>query len=116
MLVLLPALAAGAVVALYLLLLGWGMLMHVRRISDVTRRATKRLNPYPRRVAGTRLGMPLSAYPLGDVFLLAAAYPYVDDAGEAAPDRCRGAARFLVAASRRNANDADRRRLIGTHS
>jgi deazaflavin-dependent oxidoreductase (nitroreductase family) len=90
---------AGAVIALYLLLLGWGMLMHVRRISDQTRLATKRLNPYLRRVAGTRLGMlyfnlsalhhvgrrsgrayvtPLSAYPLGDGFVLAAAYPYVD--------------------------------------
>jgi hypothetical protein len=90
---------AGVVVALYLLLLGWGMLMHARRISDQTRRATKRLNPYLRGVAGTRLGMlyfnlsalhhvgrrsgrayvtPLSAYPLGDGFVLAAAYPFVD--------------------------------------
>ena len=90
---------AGAAVALYLLLLGWGMLMRVRRISDWTRRLTKRGNPYLRKVAGTRLGMlyfnlsalhhvgrrsgrnyvtPLSAYPLGDGFVLAAAYPYVD--------------------------------------
>jgi hypothetical protein len=90
---------AGLVVAGYLLLLGWGMLMHVRGISERTRRATKRLNPYLIRVAGTRLGMlyfnlsalhhvgrrsgrayltPLSAYPLGDGFVLAAAYPYVD--------------------------------------
>ncbi|WP_325427150.1 hypothetical protein [Mycobacterium sp.] len=99
MLVMLAAILLGAVVTLYLLLLGWGMLMHVRRISDRTRQATKRLNPYLRRVAGTRLGMlyfnlsalhhvgrrsgrayvtPLSAYPLGDGFVLAAAYPYVD--------------------------------------
>ncbi len=91
--------AAGVVIASYLLLLGWGMLMNVRRISDQTRLATKRLNPYLLRVAGTRLGMlyfnlsalhhvgrrsgrayvtPLSAYPLGDGFVLAAAYPHVD--------------------------------------
>ncbi len=91
--------AAGVVVASYLLLLGWGMLMNVRRISDRTRLATKRLNPYLVRVAGTRLGMlyfnlsalhhvgrrtgrayvtPLSAYPLNDGFVLAAAYPHVD--------------------------------------
>jgi deazaflavin-dependent oxidoreductase (nitroreductase family) len=99
MLVTLPVIVAGAVVALYLLLLGWGMLMRVRRISDQTRQLTKRLNPYLRRAAGTRLGMlyfnlgalhhvgrrsgrtyvtPLSAYPLGDGFVLAAAYPHVD--------------------------------------
>lgn len=94
-----PAIVAGAVVALYLLLLGWGMLMHVRRVSDWTRQLTKRGNPYLRKVAGTRLGMlyfnlsalhhvgrrsgrsyvtPLSAYPLDDGFVLAAAYPHVD--------------------------------------
>ncbi|MGO9383504.1 MAG: hypothetical protein ACLP4W_15815 [Mycobacterium sp.] len=98
-LVTLPAIVAAAVVALYLLLLGWGMLMQVRRISDHTRRLTKRLNPFLRNVAGTRLGMlyfnlsalhhvgrrsgrtyvtPLSAYPLGDGFVLAVAYPHVD--------------------------------------
>jgi deazaflavin-dependent oxidoreductase (nitroreductase family) len=98
-LVTLPAIVAGAVAALYLLLLGWGMLMQVRRVSDWTRQLTKRGNPYLRKVAGTRLGMlyfnlsalhhvgrrsgrtyvtPLSAYPLGDGFVLAAAYPYVD--------------------------------------
>lgn len=98
-LVTLPAILAGAVVALYLLLLGWGMLMQVRRLSDWTRQLTKRGNPYLRKVAGTRLGMlyfnlgalhhvgrrsgrhyvtPLSAYPLGDGFVLAAAYPDVD--------------------------------------
>jgi hypothetical protein len=95
----LPAIVAGAVVALYLILLGGDMLMRVRWVSDRTRRLTKRLNPYLRRVAGTRLGMlyfnlsalhhvgrrsgrnyvtPLSAYPLGDGFVLAVAYPYVD--------------------------------------
>ncbi len=95
----LPAIVAGAVAALYLLLLGWGMLMQVRWLSDRTRQLTKRANPYLRKVAGTRLGMlyfnlstlhhvgrrsgrayvtPLSAYPLGDGFVLAAAYPYVD--------------------------------------
>jgi deazaflavin-dependent oxidoreductase (nitroreductase family) len=95
----LPAIVASAVAALYLLLLGWGMLMRVRRVSDWTRQLTKRGNPYLRKVAGTRLGMlyfnlsalhhvgrrsgrtyvtPLSAYPLGDGFVLAAAYPYVD--------------------------------------
>ncbi len=91
--------AVGVVVGLYLLLLGWGMLMNVRWISDQTRLSTKRLNRYLLRVAGTRLGTlyfnlsalqhigrrsgrayvtPLSAYPLGDGFVLAAAYPHVD--------------------------------------
>lgn len=94
-----PAMVAGGVAALYLLLLGWGMLMHVRRVSDWTRQLSKRGNRYMRMVAGTRLGTlyfnlgalhhvgrrsgrayvtPLSAYPLGDGFVLAAAYPYVD--------------------------------------
>jgi hypothetical protein len=93
------AIMAGHVVALYLLLFGGGMLMRVRWLSDRTRHLTKRANPYLRKVAGTRLGMlyfnlsalhhvgrrsgrpyvtPLSAYPLGDGFVLAAAYPYVD--------------------------------------
>ncbi|OBI51398.1 hypothetical protein A5706_24700 [Mycobacterium sp. E796] len=95
----LPAIVVGAVVAAYLILLGWGMLMRVERISDRTRQATKRLNPYLRWAAGTRLGTlyfnlsalhhvgrrsgrpyvtPLSAYPLGDGFVLAAAFPHVD--------------------------------------
>ncbi|OBH20345.1 hypothetical protein [Mycobacterium sp. E3247] len=94
-----PAAVAGILAALYLLLLGWGTLMRVRRISDWTRQLTKRGNPYLRKIAGTRLGMlyfnlsalehvgrrsgrtyvtPLSAYPLGDGFVLAAAYPHVD--------------------------------------
>jgi hypothetical protein len=34
-----------------------GMVMQVRRISDQTRQLTKRLNPYLRKIAGTRLGM-----------------------------------------------------------
>jgi len=94
-----PAIVAGVVVALYLLLLAGGMLMQVRRISDRMRLLSKRLNPSLRKVAGTRLGMlyfnlsalhhvgrrsgrtyvtPLSAYPLGDGFVLAVAYPHVD--------------------------------------
>lgn len=89
----------GVAVALYLLLLGWGMLMRVRWVSDRTRHLTKGGNRYVRKIAGTRLGMlyfnlsalhhagrrsgrpyvtPLSAYPLGDGFVLAVAYPYVD--------------------------------------
>ncbi|WP_244168216.1 TIGR03086 family metal-binding protein [Mycobacterium paraffinicum] len=84
---------------LYLLLVGWGMLLRIPRVSDSTRQLTKRVNPYLRTIAGTRLGMlyfnlsalqhvgrrsgrtyvtPLSAYPLGDGFVLAAAYPHVD--------------------------------------
>ncbi len=98
-LALLPAIVVGAMAAGYLLLLAGDMLMRVRRVSDQTRRLTKRLNPFLRRVAGTRVGMlyfnlsalhhvgrrsgrkyvtPLSAYPLGDGFVLAVAYPYVD--------------------------------------
>jgi hypothetical protein len=94
-----PAIVGGAVALLYLALLGWGMVMRVRWVSDQTRQLTKQLNPYLRKIAGTRLGMlyfnlsalhhvgrrsgrnyvtPLSAYPLGDGFVLAVAYPYVD--------------------------------------
>jgi deazaflavin-dependent oxidoreductase (nitroreductase family) len=94
-----PVVLAGAVVALYLFLLGWGMLMRIRWISDRTRELSKWGNRYARKVAGTRLGMlyfnlsalhhvgrrsgrpyvtPLSAYPLGDGFVLAVAYPHVD--------------------------------------
>jgi deazaflavin-dependent oxidoreductase (nitroreductase family) len=94
-----PAIIAGAVVAFYLLLLGYSTLMRVRWISDRTRQASKRGNRYVRAIAGTRLGMlyfnlaalhhvgrrsgrpyvtPLSAYPLGDGFVLAVAYPHVD--------------------------------------
>jgi hypothetical protein len=94
-----PAIVVGALAALYLLLLGGDVLMRVRTVSDQTRQLAKRFNPYLRKVAGTRLGMPyfnlsalhhvgrrsgrdyvtpLSAYPLGDGFVLAVAYPYVD--------------------------------------
>ncbi|WP_374025501.1 TIGR03086 family metal-binding protein [Mycobacterium sp. HNNTM2301] len=94
-----PAVAAAVVAVLYLLLLGWEMLLRIPRVSDSTRQLTKRINPYLRTIAGTRLGMlyfnlsalqhvgrrsgrtyvtPLSAYPLGDGFVLAAAYPHVD--------------------------------------
>ena len=94
-----PIVLAGGVVGLYVLLLGWGWLLRIRRVSDGTRRATKKGNRYLRRLAGTRLGMlyfdlgalhhvgrrsgnpyvtPLSAYPLGDGFVLSVAYPKVD--------------------------------------
>jgi deazaflavin-dependent oxidoreductase (nitroreductase family) len=90
---------AGAIVALYLLLLGWGWLMRISWVSDWTRQSSKRGNRYLRKFAGTRLGMlyfnlsalhhvgrrsgrpyvtPLSAYPLGDGFVLSVAYPKVD--------------------------------------
>ena len=94
-----PIVLAGGVVGLYLLLLGWGWLLRIRQVSDWTRRSTKKGNRYLRGIAGTRLGMlyfdlgalhhvgrrsgkpyvtPLSAYPLGDGFVLSAAYPKVD--------------------------------------
>jgi hypothetical protein len=88
-----------AVVVLYLLLLGNSVLMRVRWVSEKTRQASKRANRWTRHVAGTRPGSlyfnlaalhhvgrgsgreyvtPLSAYPLGDGFVLAVAYPHVD--------------------------------------
>ena len=94
-----PSIVAGAVGACYLLLLGYSTLMRLRWFSDWTREASKRGNRYLCKIAGTRLGMlyfnlsalhhvgrrsgrtyvtPLSAYPLGDGFVLAVAYPYVD--------------------------------------
>jgi hypothetical protein len=94
-----PAGLACAVVAAYLLLLGWGSLLRIRWVSGWTRKASKKGNRWARKVAGTRVGMlyfelsalhhvgrrsgreyvtPLSAYPLGDGFVLAVAYPYVD--------------------------------------
>ena len=94
-----PIVLAGGVVVLYLLLLGWGWLLRIRRVSDWTRRTSKKGNRYLRRIAGSRLGMlyfdlsalhhvgrrsgkpyvtPLSAYPLGDGFVLSVAYPKVD--------------------------------------
>ena len=83
----------------YLALLGYSALMRVRWVSDTTRQASKLANRWARVVAGTRLGSmyfnlsalhhigrrsgreyvtPLSAYPLGDGFVLAVAYPHVD--------------------------------------
>ena len=94
-----PVALAGLVVVLYLALLGFSALMRVRWVSDRTRQASKRANRWARKVAGTRPGSlyfnlsalhhtgrrsgreyvtPLSAYPLGDGFVLAVAYPHVD--------------------------------------
>jgi hypothetical protein len=88
-----------AVVVLYLALLSFSVLMRVRWVSDQTRQASKRANRWARQFAGTRPGSlyfnlaalhhvgrrsgreyvtPLSAYPLGDGFVLAVAYPHVD--------------------------------------
>jgi len=88
-----------AVAVLYLALLSFSVLMRVRWVSDKTRQASKRANRWARQVAGTRPGSlyfnlaalhhvgrrsgreyvtPLSAYPLGDGFVLAVAYPHVD--------------------------------------
>lgn len=90
---------AGAVVVFYLMLLGFSVLMRIRSVSDKTRQASKQANRWMRKIAGTRLGSlyfnlaalhhvgrrsgreymtPLSAYPLGDGFVLAVAYPHVD--------------------------------------
>lgn len=87
------------VAALYLLLLGVSPLLRVKWISDRIRRFTKTANRPMRRIAGTRVGMlyfnlgalhhvgrrsgrsyvtPLSAYRLGDGFVLGVAYPEVD--------------------------------------
>jgi hypothetical protein len=95
----LPITLVGAVVVLYLVLLGYSVLMRIRWVSDKTRQASKRGNRWMRTVAGTRPGSlyfnlaalhhvgrrsgreyvtPLSAYPLGDGFVLAVAYPHVD--------------------------------------
>ncbi|HUH69979.1 MAG TPA: hypothetical protein VLZ05_14655 [Mycobacterium sp.] len=100
MLVAVPIALAGAVIALYLLLLGYTRRMRVRWVSDRTRQFSKTANRHlPNRIAGTRLGMlyfnlsalhhvgrrsgrpyvtPLGAYRLGDGFVLAVAYPKVD--------------------------------------
>ncbi len=98
-LLVIPVALAGAVAVLYLVLLGFSVLMRIRWVSDKTRQASKRGNRWMRAVAGTRLGSlyfdlaalhhvgrrtgreyatPLSAYPLGDGFVLAVAYPHVD--------------------------------------
>lgn len=94
-----PIVVVGAVIAAWLFLLSWGLLLRIRWVSDRTRQLTKRVNRYLRPLAGTRWGMlyfnlaalhhvgrrsgrpyvtPLSAYPLGDGFVLALAYPHVD--------------------------------------
>jgi deazaflavin-dependent oxidoreductase (nitroreductase family) len=94
-----PVALAGAVVVLYLALLGYSALMRIRWVSDRTRQASKRANRWAGKAAGTRPGSlyfnlaalhhvgrrsgreyvtPLSAYPLGDGFVLAVAYPHVD--------------------------------------
>jgi hypothetical protein len=52
-----PAALAGAVVAAYLLLLGWGSLLRIRWVSGWTRQASKKGNRWARKVAGTRVGM-----------------------------------------------------------
>ena len=90
---------AGTVVGLYLLLLGFSPLLLVKWFSDRIRRFSKTANRPIRRIAGTRAGMlyfnlgalhhvgrrsgrtyvtPLSAYRLGDGFVLGVAYPQVD--------------------------------------
>lgn len=87
---------AALVAALYLLLLGWGTLLRIKGVNDATRRMTKPANTLLRKIAGTRWGAvyfnmsalkhvgrssgrvyvtPLSAYPFGDGFVLALAYP-----------------------------------------
>jgi deazaflavin-dependent oxidoreductase (nitroreductase family) len=86
-------------VGLYLLLLAYSPLLRLKWFSDRTRRFTKTANRPMRTVAGTRVGMlyfnlaalhhvgrrsgrsyetPLSAYRLGDGFVLGVAYPKVD--------------------------------------
>jgi deazaflavin-dependent oxidoreductase (nitroreductase family) len=94
-----PIVMAGTAVGLYLLLLGFSPLLRVKRFSDRIRRFSKTANRPIRRIAGTRAGMlyfnlgalhhvgrrsgrtyvtPLSAYRLGDGFVLGVAYPQVD--------------------------------------
>jgi hypothetical protein len=94
-----PITVAALVAAAYLLLLASTLLLRIKGASDRIQRFSTRANRYARRIAGTRLGMlyfslsalhhvgrrsgrtymtPLSAYPLGDGFVLAVAYPKVD--------------------------------------
>lgn len=94
-----PIVVAATVVGWYLLLLAYSPLLRVKWFSDRTRRFTKTANRPMRRIAGTRLGMlyfnlgalhhigrrsgrtyvtPLSAYRLGEGFVLGVAYPEVD--------------------------------------
>ncbi len=99
LLVAIPILLVGVALAFYLLLLAYSPLMRLKWFSDRTRRFSKRADRFVGRFAGTRLGMlyfnlsvlyhvgrrsgraymtPLSAYPLGDGFVLGVAYPHVD--------------------------------------
>jgi deazaflavin-dependent oxidoreductase (nitroreductase family) len=94
-----PIAVAATVVGLYLLLLAVSPLLRVKWFSDRIRRFGKKANRPIRRVAGTRVGLlyfnlsalyhvgrrsgqsyvtPLSAYRLGDGFVLGVAYPHVD--------------------------------------
>jgi deazaflavin-dependent oxidoreductase (nitroreductase family) len=84
------------VAALYLMLLAWGALLRITWVNGATHRLTKPANTFLRKIAGTRWGAwyfnlsalkhvgrssgrvyvtPLSAYPFGDGFVLALAYP-----------------------------------------
>jgi hypothetical protein len=51
-----PIVVSGAVVAIYLLLLGWGWLLRIGWVSDQTRQLSKRGNRHLRKIAGTRVG------------------------------------------------------------
>lgn len=94
-----PTAMAGTAADLYLVLLGVSPLLRVKWFSDRIRRLTKTANRPMRRIAGTHVGMlyfnlgalqhvgrrsgrtyvtPLSAYRLGDGFVLGVAYPQVD--------------------------------------
>ncbi len=84
------------VAALYFTLLAWGALLRITWLNEKTRLLTKPGNTLLRKIAGTRWGVvyfnlsalkhvgrrsgheyvtPLSAYPFGDGFVLALAYP-----------------------------------------
>jgi hypothetical protein len=87
--------------SLFLGLLAWGILIRLKTVSDASRRLSSRMGKGPliRKIAGTRLGSLyfnlavlkhvgrksgrayttfLSAYPLGDGFVLTLAYPHTD--------------------------------------
>jgi hypothetical protein len=86
----------STVAVLYFTLLAWGALLRIKWVNEQTRRLTKPAHAPLRRIAGTRWGALyfnlsaikhigrtsghdyvtlLSAYPLGDGFVLALAYP-----------------------------------------
>jgi deazaflavin-dependent oxidoreductase (nitroreductase family) len=94
-----PIIVTGAVAALYFLLLACSPWMRLKWFSDRMRRLSRTANRFAGQFAGTRRGMlyfnlsalhhvgrrsgrayttPLSAYPLGDGFVLGVAYPHVD--------------------------------------